>query len=135
MGGGLRACGPRSLKSLFHRLFCALTGQPLEISEESYVLRSRGAEPRRVGIWSHKPSPAGVLGLLKRRLSWRGAVLPHNDLKEKFGSSRLPAGSPAESDCGGGGSGSGGRQHRRRWRSLGDFSSVLFYAEGVGAPE
>lgn len=37
-GGGVRglcACGPRSLKTLFHRLFCALTGQPLGILEES----------------------------------------------------------------------------------------------------
>lgn len=33
MDGGLRAFGPRSLKSLFHRLFCAFAGQPLEISE------------------------------------------------------------------------------------------------------
>lgn len=93
--GGLRACGPRSLKSLFHRLFCALTGQPLEISEESYVLRSRGAEPRRVGIWSHKPSPAGVLGLVKRRLSWRGAVLPHKPQRKVWlfaSSGRFPGG-------------------------------------------
>lgn len=33
--GGLCACDPRSLKTLFHRLFCALTGQPLGILEES----------------------------------------------------------------------------------------------------
>lgn len=32
--GGLRACGPKSLRNLFLRLLCALTGQSLEISEE-----------------------------------------------------------------------------------------------------
>lgn len=44
------------------------------------------------------------------------------NLKEKFGSSCLPAGPPAESDCG------GGRRHPGRCRSLGDFSRVLFLA-------
>lgn len=33
--GGLRACGPESLETLFLRLLCALSGQSLEISEES----------------------------------------------------------------------------------------------------
>lgn len=33
--GGLRACGPESLGTLFLRLLCALSGQSLEISEES----------------------------------------------------------------------------------------------------
>lgn len=41
------------------------------------MLWSWGAETGRVGIWSHKPSPAGVLELVKLQLSWRGAVLPH----------------------------------------------------------
>lgn len=40
------------------------------------MLRFRGGAPKRVGIRGHKPSPAGVLELLKRQLSWRGAVLP-----------------------------------------------------------
>lgn len=40
------------------------------------MLRVRGGAPRRVGIRSHKPSPAGVLELVKLQLSWRGAVLP-----------------------------------------------------------
>lgn len=40
------------------------------------MLRVRGGAPRRVGIQSHKPSPAGVLELVKRQLGWRGAVLP-----------------------------------------------------------
>lgn len=35
MDGGLRACGPESLETLFLRLLCALSGQSLEISEES----------------------------------------------------------------------------------------------------
>lgn len=33
--GGLRACGPESLGTLFLRLLCALSRQSLEISEES----------------------------------------------------------------------------------------------------
>lgn len=41
------------------------------------MLRIRGGAPIRVEIQSHKPSPAGVLELVKRQLSWRGAVLPH----------------------------------------------------------
>lgn len=40
------------------------------------MLRVRGGVPRRVGIRGPKPSPAGVLELLKRQLSGRGAVLP-----------------------------------------------------------
>ena len=40
------------------------------------MLRVRGGAPRRVEIWSQKPSPAGVLELVKQQLSGRGAVLP-----------------------------------------------------------
>lgn len=95
MDRGLRSCGPRSMRTLFLRLFCALIGQPLEISYESLVLRVQGGEPRWVGIRSHKPSPAGVLELVKRQLSRRGVVLPHKPQRKVWlfeSSGRFPGG-------------------------------------------
>lgn len=59
------------------------------------MLRVRGGEPRWVGIRSHKPSPAGVLELVKRPLSWRGVVLPHKPQRKVWlfeSSGRFPGG-------------------------------------------
>lgn len=85
------------------------------------MLRVRGGVPRRVGIRGHKPSPAGVLELLKRQLSGRGAVLPCEPQRKVWlfvSSGRSPGGV--------------GLRRREttpgRCRSLGDFSRVLFLA-------
>lgn len=98
------------------------------------MLQIRGGALRRVEIRSHKSSPAGVLELVMGQLSWRGVVLPlkpppQKKQKTKFGSPYLPAGPPAQSNCGG----SGGRGHRRRWPR--GFLARAFSRSGVSAPK
>lgn len=48
------------------------------------VLRIRGEALREVGIQNHRPSPAGVLELVKGQLSWRGALLPRKPRKNSL---------------------------------------------------
>lgn len=58
-------------------------------------MRLWGGAPRRVRIRSHKPNPAGVLELVKRQLSWRGAVLPRKPQRKVWlfaSSGRSPGG-------------------------------------------
>lgn len=119
-GWGLRAGG----------LVCAFAGQPPEIAEESEVLRVRGGAPRRVGIRSHKPSPAGVLERVKRQRSWRGAVLLRKPQKKSLALrvfQQVPGGV-------------GLRRRRRRRRETAPqalasgVSRACFSRPGVGVP-
>lgn len=109
-------------------LVCAFTGQPPGIAEESEVWRVRGGARRRVGIRSHKPSPAGVPERVKRQRSWRGAVWLRKPQKKKFGSPCLPAG-PRRSRTAAAAAGDS-----TAGAGLGDFSRVLFPA-GCGCTE
>lgn len=117
-GWGLRAGG----------LVCAFTGQPPGIAEESEVWRVRGGARRRVGIRSHKPSPAGVPERVKRQRSWRGAVWLRKPQKKSLALrvfQRVPGGV-------------GLRRRRRREtapRALASgISRACFSRPGVGVP-
>lgn len=85
------------------------------------MLRIRSGALRRVGIQSHKPSPAGVLELVKRQLSWRGAIVPRKPQKKSLALrvfQQVPGGVGLRRRR--------RQQHRRRWPW--GFSRVLFSA-------
>lgn len=93
------------------------------------MLRVRGGALRRVGIRSHKPSPAGVLERVKRQRSWRGAVLLRKPQKKSLALrvfQQVPGGI--------------GLQRRRRRRETAPqalasgISRACFSRPGVGVP-
>lgn len=81
-----------------------------------------GGARRRVGIRSRNPALLVSWNWLSGSCAGEKRSCLEN-LREKFGSSRLPAGPPAQSDRGG-----SGRGHPGCWPRLGNFLRVLSLA-------
>lgn len=86
------------------------------------MLRYQAVRREGWGSGAANPAPPASWNWLSGSCAGKERSCLEN-LKEKFGSSRLPAGPPAESDGGGSRRGQPGC-----WPSLGDFSRVLFLA-------
>lgn len=133
VGGRPHACSPRRLEAVRSLPSVPWPGDPPQASQESWGLRY--PEVRRKGLRSGSASPAlpASWNCPKPQPSARarrgGAGLATKTLKEKFGSSRLPAGPPEESN----------RRGRARWhpRALAEsgISPACLSWLGVGAAE